>query len=337
MGNRAMISRLVFLVIAVVMSASVFSEDESRLFDHFDTTFPLTGMHMDVNCSACHINGVFKGTPQQCGQCHNGILATGKSANHARSDDNCDNCHTTFDMADARFEHDTITAPCASCHNGITAEGKAADHTVTTQPCDVCHTTTSWSNVHFDHSMITSACSSCHNGISATGKTPDHMVTTQECDACHTTTTWLNARMDHSLITEPCISCHNNIVATGKPSDHPLTSDDCTLCHTTISWSAVTFVHSSIGNHNSTVTCTDCHIGGNYSSDPWVFPQYAPDCAACHEDDYQADEHKKTDAILYNVDELRDCAGSCHLYQDNSFTTIKELRTGEHRINATDF
>lgn len=294
MSNRTMISRLLFLVIAAVMSTSVFSEDERRLFDHFDTTFPLTGMHTDVNCSACHINGVFKGTPQQCGQCHNGILATGKSANHLHSDDNCDNCHTTFDMADARFEHDNITAPCASCHNGVTA----------------------------------------------TGKTPDHMATTLECDACHTTTTWLNARMDHSMITEPCISCHNNIDATGKPSDHPLTSDDCTLCHTTISWSAVTFVHSSIGNHNPTVTCTDCHIGGNYSSDPWVFSQYAPDCAACHADDYLADKHKKTEVpgtILYTVDELRDCSGSCHLYQDNNFTTIKEIRTGEHQINANDF
>jgi hypothetical protein len=340
MGNRKMISRIMFLVMTVLFSASVFSEVERRLFDHFDTTFPLTGMHMDVNCSACHINGVFKGTPQQCANCHNGILAIGKPANHVRSDDDCDNCHTTFDMADARFQHDNVTAPCLNCHNGSTAEGKTVDHTVTTQPCDVCHSTTSWSNVRFNHSMITAACSSCHNGISATGKNATHIVTTSECDVCHTTNTWMNVRFDHSTITAVCSSCHNGISATGKSATHIVTTSECDVCHSTSRWSAVTFVHSSIGNHNSSVSCTDCHVGGNYSPVFWPFPAYVPDCAACHADDYEIGEHKKTEVpstVFYTVDELRDCAGSCHLYKDNSFTTVKEFRSGEHRVNASGF
>jgi hypothetical protein len=67
----------------------------------------------------------------------------------------------------------------------------------------------------------------------------------------------------------------------------------------------------------------------------WSFPSYAPDCAACHANDFRPDEHKKVDTprILYTVGELRDCAGSCHTYTDPSLTTIAETESGEHSVN----
>jgi len=34
---------------------------------------------------------------------------------------------------------------------------------------------------------------------------------------------------------------------------------------------------------------------------------------------------------------LRDCAGSCHIYSDATLTTIKERRSGEHRVSSGDF
>jgi hypothetical protein len=37
------------------------------------------------------------------------------------------------------------------------------------------------------------------------------------------------------------------------------------------------------------------------------------------------------------VDELRDCAGSCHFYTDSSLTTIKDRRNSEHRSGDGDF
>ncbi|WP_267239352.1 hypothetical protein [Paludibaculum fermentans] len=34
------------------------------------TKFPLTGAHVQTQCSLCHVNGVYKGTPQTCDGCH---------------------------------------------------------------------------------------------------------------------------------------------------------------------------------------------------------------------------------------------------------------------------
>jgi len=208
MYYKNIVAGFMFFFLLMLMSSTVFSESERDLFDHFDTSFPLTGLHIDVTCSACHINGVFKGTPQECKLCHNGVLATGKPANHVQSDDNCDDCHTTFSMSDARFEHDNITAPCSTCHNGVAAKGKNVQHIFNSQECDTCHITSSWLNVSFDHSQLTGPCSSCHNGSKAEGKSAKHGATSQECDACHTTSSWLNAGFDHSLVTVPCSSCH---------------------------------------------------------------------------------------------------------------------------------
>lgn len=355
-------------------------------FDHFDTAFPLTGMHIDVACGECHMDGIFKGTPQQCFVCHNGVRATGKSPGHVPSDDNCDNCHTTFSMNDARFEHFNITAactschngvtsnglpsnhiltnqecnachntntwlnalfdhaevtgPCSSCHNGIVATGKTQGHVVTALECDACHSTNTWLGAVFDHSTITTVCSSCHNGTVATGKAADHVPTMQECDACHSTNTWLGASFDHSMITDVCSSCHNDVIAAGKALDHPVTSNSCELCHVTTDWSINIFVHSSISDHNPSVDCIDCHIGNNFAVSPYTFPSHIPDCAACHQDDFIADSHKKTEqpvTVLYDVNALKDCTGSCHLYTNDNFDAVLEFRVGEHSINDTQF
>jgi len=100
----------------------------------------------------------------------------------------------------------------------------------------------------------------------------------------------------------------------------------------------VRYDHSSAtypGNHNSGVSCLDCHKGNNeYAT--WEAPSYKPDCAGCHASDYKEGPHKKVDdktrgiKILYRVDELRDCAGSCHQYSDPSFTTIIKWKSGKH-------
>ena len=39
-------------------------------FDHAATSFPLSGAHVTAECSSCHVNGVFTGTPTDCWSCH---------------------------------------------------------------------------------------------------------------------------------------------------------------------------------------------------------------------------------------------------------------------------
>jgi hypothetical protein len=84
--------------------------------------------------------------------------------------------------------------------------------------------------------------------------------------------------------------------------------------------------------------CRDCHLANSESS-AWQFPAYQPDCAACHANDYKSDPHKKHENpdVRYNVGELRDCSGSCHIYTDSSLGRIKKARSGEHRVSDGEF
>jgi len=156
--------------VAARLEPKVSKAEES--FDHFSTGFPLTGVHEQVTCENCHKRGVFKGTPNTCVGCHDGVAARGKSSNHVPSSVQCDDCHTTVAWTPAGFDHGNAGDNCASCHNGSYATGKSATHIQTTGQCGVCHTTTAWRPAQFDHSGVTGSCSSCHNGTAAAGKSP---------------------------------------------------------------------------------------------------------------------------------------------------------------------
>ena len=231
---------------------------------------------------------------------------------------------------------------CASCHNGTTAPGKTATHVPSPNTCDDCHNTGGWIPAVFDHSGITGACTTCHNGTIAEGKTPDHIATSSDCFFCHySTVAWLPVTFDHDAVTGSCSSCHNGITARGKSGSHFGTTLQCDECHNTNNWTPISFTHSSgdyPGDHNSSVTCLDCHQGNSQTA-TWPSSAYKPDCAGCHAAKFKPDAHKKYEDpdTFYSVSELRDCAGSCHLYTDSSLTTIKKSRTGEHRTSSGGF
>ncbi|HEC20243.1 MAG TPA: hypothetical protein ENI97_12995 [Gammaproteobacteria bacterium] len=221
------------------------------------------------------------------------------------------------------------------------ATGKPGNHIQTTGDCDACHNTNAWLPASFDHSTVSGSCSTCHDGNTATGKPNGHVTTSGECDVCHTTVAWLPATFDHSSSSGICSSCHDGITATGKTSNHFITSRQCDACHTTQSWTSVSYDHVTAGypgGHRG-FTCTRCHTGNSETS-VWETTAYKPDCAGCHADNWKRGPHKKTDkpnTIYYTVSELRDCAGSCHMYTDSSFTTIKKTRNREHSPNGGDF
>ncbi|NQZ11164.1 MAG: hypothetical protein HRT35_28765, partial [Algicola sp.] len=109
--------------------------------------------------------------------------------------------------------------------------------------------------------------------------------------------------------------------------------------HTTRSFNFNGYSHTGSypGDHRENLECKDCHTT-NSEVIPWRFP-YAPSCAGCHANEYEADEHKKTKnpRIYYTVSELSDCSGACHEYTDSTFTTIKKTRYGEHKVSDGDF
>jgi hypothetical protein len=91
------------------------------------------------------------------------------------------------------------------------------------------------------------------------------------------------------------------------------------------------------GDHRVSLTCTNCHTI-NTDAATWRSPQYKPDCAGCHSNDYEPGEHTKYGNVRYTVSELRNCSGACHTYTDSTLTTISRSRPGpEHRLTSNGF
>ncbi len=335
---RLTIFRLVFITLLLAFNISAQSEEQQSAekvesFDHFTTGFPLTGRHEFIDCSSCHLGGQFKGTPMECGLCHNDSRAPGKHPQHFPSSIFCDNCHTDNTWTNARFDHSDFNGACESCHNGITAIGKSPDHILSTQACEDCHNTIVFDRVsRVDHAAVMGVCTSCHNGVIAVGKHPTHVQTTSECDACHTTATWLGAGFDHTNITGLCSSCHNGSTATGKDASHFITTEDCDRCHTTAGWlQMVTFLHSSPnypGDHRTATQCEDCHTTNNQDI-AWPFSLYKPDCAGCHANDFKPDSHKGPGDVLIPIIDVQDCSGLCHLKDGDE--------SGEHSAGGAEW
>jgi hypothetical protein len=348
-GRCAALVALSTVMLGVCVQAIAAERGPSREnFDHTLTGFPLTGAHSQATCESCHSFGVFKGTPRQCQLCHapgSGRATTAKPSNHIPTAEPCAQCHnSTVTWAGARFRH-TGVAPgtCATCHNGAQASGKPPNHVITTSSCDTCHRTTAWLPATFSHTAVApGTCATCHNGTTARGKPANHIQTTASCDQCHRTTAWLPATFSHTAVAPgTCATCHNGTQATGKPSGHFVTTRSCDACHTTSAWLPVTrYTHTSpyYKAHNTGVTCAGCHTTNNEVIS-WKFSAYKPDCAGCHADRFKPDAHKKVDTpkILYTVNELRNCSGSCHVYTDTTFTTIKTTRSSKHRSTDGGF
>jgi hypothetical protein len=124
-------------------------------------------------------------------------------------------------------------------------------------------------------------------------------------------------------------------MAEGKPPRHFLTTLPCETCHRTATWTPVTYRHTSPAyvNHGPGLSCANCHTS-NAEVVVWKFPAFRPDCAGCHADKYRPMSHPKFERpvkVYYTITELRDCAGACHVYADNTQRTILTRRSGMHR------
>ncbi|HEX7485522.1 MAG TPA: hypothetical protein VF332_05180, partial [Vicinamibacterales bacterium] len=151
----------------------------SRAF-HKVGLFPLEGRHLTVACASCHVNGITKGTPTKCFDCHwvrrqddpyqtrlgnqcetchrptswtavnwNHAARTGFALNVSHRSLACDSCHK-----DRRFTGTGVN--CATCHLETYQRTSAPNHAAAGFPtnCEVCHqpANTSWKQAVFNHS-----------------------------------------------------------------------------------------------------------------------------------------------------------------------------------------
>ena len=331
------------------------------------TRFTLTGAHIQVACSQCHVGGRYAGTPTECAGCHLATFQRTTNPNHVSAGfpQTCASCHTTTRWTGATFDHSARTrfaltgahvqVACTQCHVGGRYAGTPTDcvgcHLTTfqrttspnhvtagfPQTCTTCHTTAAWRPSSFSHSstrfaltgahtQVTCAqchvggryagtptqCSGCHLARFQQTTNPNHVSAgfPQDCSLCHSTTRWTGATFNHSATRFPlvgrhtsltCSACHAAGVYTGLAStcaschlaayqrttnpSHTAAGfpQQCEVCHTPSGWTPSSFNHATTrfaltGRHTA-VACANCHVGGRYAGTP-------TNCYSCHATQY---------------------------------------------------
>jgi hypothetical protein len=262
-------------------------------FNHANTSFPLTGSHIPVQCQQCHVNGNYTNIPTDCWSCHETDFAQTTNPNHvvAQFSHQCETCHQTIGWQPATFDHAATQFPLTGAH--------------TTAPCQQCHVNGNYTNIPTD-------CWSCHETDFAQTTNPNHVVAqfSHQCETCHNSTAFQPSTFNHTNTTfpltgahvaTPCQQCHVNGNYTSVPTDcwnchetdytsandppHTLPGfpHNCTQCHTTQTWEGASFNHNTtsfpLTGAHATAQCQQCHVNGNYTSVP-------TECYPCHTTDF---------------------------------------------------
>ena len=151
-------------------------------FNHAKTAFPLTGAHTSVQCAQCHINNVYKGTPQDCYSCHKANFAGTTKPNHVQAGfpTDCTFCHTTSAWSPTSFDHAKTAFPLTGAH--------------TTVQCAQCHVNNIYKGTPTD-------CYSCHLTKFTGAANPNQVAAgfPTTCTLCHTTVAWVPSSFNHAI------------------------------------------------------------------------------------------------------------------------------------------
>lgn len=268
------------------------------------TAFPLTGVHVTLDCTDCHTGGMFTGTPSDCSACHISDFNATSDPDHQALmfSTQCEDCHSTSSWEGALFNHAGITMNCVNCHLEDYQDTTDPDHVAQgfATSCEDCHTTNSWKGAQFLHVGITSNCFECHQDDYLGTSNPNHSSAgfPTSCEDCHTTNSWQGAQFSHTGITSNCFECHaSDYLRTSNPNHSSAGfPTSCETCHTTRSWSGASFNHSfpiQSGLHSG-LSCSDCHIR------PRNFAAFTcTDCHAHSQADMQ-DEHDRVPNYSYS-------------------------------------
>jgi hypothetical protein len=167
MGLRAAVNFTLALAAASGLLASTLSTTVAQTeFNHDRTGFHLEGAHVRAPCLACHGQGILRGTPKTCNQCHIQGNRTGttivKGPGHVPVSiaAACDTCHTSTTAFQVwRMDHTATTLQCGACHNGQRFEG-VAPVSKSDAPSP-------------GHVPTVADCLNCHNAVSATAPSPN--------------------------------------------------------------------------------------------------------------------------------------------------------------------
>ncbi len=249
-------------------------------FDHdIQTDFPLTGLHSELECSACHLTDMqLPEPPDTCIGCH-----SAEDPHQGRNGDDCTRCHNTTDWEEARFDHSAETdfdlngahteLACTSCHEGYLTDElpdtcaecheKDDPHQGEFGDCEDCHNERTWHDVAFNHDFTAFPLIGFHRPLA--------------CESCHEDRLFKDA-------SEDCVDCHAD-----DDFHEGSLKDDCGLCHNPNGWNRWQFDHNtqtefSLDGAHEGLECALCHEpGSNFGM------KLQAVCISCHRND---DSHK---------------------------------------------
>ena len=210
-------------------------------FNHASTGWPLTGAHVTVSCTLCHVNNNYSLTSTACVTCHQTDYTNALTpVNHIQLafPTTCEVCHNTVAWSAGTFNHNNTPFPLTGAH--------------TTVPCASCH-------VNNNYTSLPTDCYSCHKTDYQGTNNPSHTAAgfSTTCQSCHTTTAWTGATFNHTLFNlnhgnanGVCATCHTN--------SSNFTVFQCTGCHGNNN--AANFSHPSVGGYvYNSINCYSCH------------------------------------------------------------------------------
>lgn len=219
-------------------------------FDHSNTNFPLTGAHLMVSCSDCHVDGQYSGLPYDCFSCHENDYNSTTDPNHLAVEFpvDCETCHNTVNWDDADWDHAQTQFPLTGAH--------------VTVLCTSCH-------INGQYAGLPGDCFSCHEDNYNTTTDPNHLAAEfpVQCETCHNTTNWDETTWDHDAQYFPiysgkhqaawdnCIDCHLD------PGDYK--SFECIFCHQHDDPIELANIHHEEQDYEyNSLACYSCHPTG---------------------------------------------------------------------------
>ncbi len=261
---------------------------------HKGTNFPLEGQHLALKCASCHWEGVYKGTPNTCYDCH--WIRRQDDLYRTALGTDCGQCHRPTSWTAVLWNHAAQTGfalssahaslRCDQCHKNRVFAGTPTD-------CFSCHAKDYQGARNPDHTAggFPTTCTSCHRPGDPTWHLGTFNHTAFPLAGAHASTACANCHKNNNYTTvptSPCSACHITDFQNSKNPPHVSAgfSTACDQCHkfSDATWQQATFNHSTVfplaGAH-ATTPCANCHKNSNYKTVP------TSPCSACHQTDFQ--------------------------------------------------
>jgi hypothetical protein len=254
-------------------------------FNHANTAFPLTGMHLTQQCAKCHGPKPGQEIAQFKGLSHSGCQSCHTDQHRGAFQDvkfrgSCENCHNTSGWKNnhpgGEFDHSTTKFPLLGKHTAVV--------------CQSCHKGTD-----FHRPVPHERCQQCHEdehkgqfAARAAGS---------DCSSCHNVTGFKPTRFDretHRQSAFPLEGKHNELKCgechkpEGKGAVFISRKLECPACHTDRHGGE--FAAAPHANK-----CGDCHVPAGFKLTTFSLERHAQtqfpligkhasvDCAKCHQ------------------------------------------------------